>query len=136
MNNCLLQKLAPPGSSVVVDVYDAVGIGAGGSGAAAGLLHPFTPRGKVGVCQALHRVMLHVLPHVITCHIIWLSAVDLTTGFLLSCELHTPYLITSSGLQTDHGCLNAYGMYHAVDVSAGGSGAAGGPLNPSHPEAT
>lgn len=28
-------------------LYDAVGLGAGGSGAAAGLLHPYTPRGKV-----------------------------------------------------------------------------------------
>lgn len=39
-----LADLAPPGSRVVV--YDAGGIGAGGSGAAAGLLHPVSPRGR------------------------------------------------------------------------------------------
>lgn len=31
-----------------LQLFDAVGLGAGGSGAAAGLLHPYTPRGKVG----------------------------------------------------------------------------------------
>lgn len=30
-----------------VEVYDAYGLAAGGSGAAAGLLHPYTPKGKV-----------------------------------------------------------------------------------------
>lgn len=29
-------------------MFDGVGIGAGGSGAAAGLLHAFTPKAKVG----------------------------------------------------------------------------------------
>jgi hypothetical protein len=42
-----VQDAAPPGRPVEVTVVDAVGIGAGGSGAAAGLLHPFTPKGKV-----------------------------------------------------------------------------------------
>ena len=28
-------------------LYDAFGLGAGGSGAAAGLLHPYSPRGKL-----------------------------------------------------------------------------------------
>lgn len=42
-----VQKLSGPGHAVHVTLVDAVGIGAGGSGAAAGLLHPFTPRGKV-----------------------------------------------------------------------------------------
>eukprot|EP00873_Tetraselmis_striata_P043043 jgi/Tetstr1/463307/TSEL_008231.t1 len=32
---------------VAVDLYDCVGLGAGGSGAAAGLLHPYTSRGKL-----------------------------------------------------------------------------------------
>jgi glycine/D-amino acid oxidase-like deaminating enzyme len=39
-----LADLAPPGSRVVV--FDAKGIGAGGSGAAAGLLHAVSPRGR------------------------------------------------------------------------------------------
>jgi len=39
-----LVDLAPSGSRVVV--FDAGGIGAGGSGAAAGLLHPLSPRGR------------------------------------------------------------------------------------------
>lgn len=43
------QKQSPRGAPVRVTVYDAVGIGAGGSGAAAGLLHPFAPTGKVSV---------------------------------------------------------------------------------------
>jgi hypothetical protein len=43
----LPQDAAPPGRPVEVTVVDAVGIGAGGSGAAAGLLHAFTPKGKV-----------------------------------------------------------------------------------------
>lgn len=33
--------------AVSVDLYDAVGIAGGASGAAAGLLHPYTPKGKV-----------------------------------------------------------------------------------------
>ena len=34
-------------SPIRLDLYDAFGLGSGGSGAAAGLLHPYTPRGKV-----------------------------------------------------------------------------------------
>jgi glycine/D-amino acid oxidase-like deaminating enzyme len=45
--HCCLQKHSSPSHAVHVTVVDAVGIGAGGSGAAAGLLHPFTPKGKV-----------------------------------------------------------------------------------------
>lgn len=41
------QRLAPPGRAVVLHLYEAAGIAAGGSGAAAGLLHPYSPRGKV-----------------------------------------------------------------------------------------
>lgn len=39
---------AAPAGPVEVTVFDAAGIGAGGSGAAAGLLHALTPKGKVG----------------------------------------------------------------------------------------
>lgn len=42
----LLQRHSPV-STVALHLYDAHGLGAGGSGAAAGLLHPYTPRGKV-----------------------------------------------------------------------------------------
>lgn len=42
----LLQR-ATAQQRIHVDVYDSVGIAAGGSGAAAGLLHPLTPRGKL-----------------------------------------------------------------------------------------
>lgn len=42
-----LQARAPK-SGMQLELFDAVGLGAGGSGAAAGLLHPFTPKGKVG----------------------------------------------------------------------------------------
>ncbi|KAF6266139.1 hypothetical protein COO60DRAFT_644965 [Scenedesmus sp. NREL 46B-D3] len=42
-----LLKQSSPGNAVHVTVVDAVGIGAGGSGAAAGLLHPFSPKGKL-----------------------------------------------------------------------------------------
>jgi hypothetical protein len=41
------QDKAPTNHVVEVHVFDAVGTGAGGSGAAAGLLHPFSPNGKV-----------------------------------------------------------------------------------------
>ena len=41
------QKHASADSPVSVDLYDCEGLGGGGSGAAGGLLHPFTPRGKV-----------------------------------------------------------------------------------------
>lgn len=34
-----------------LQLFDAFGLGAGGSGAAAGLLHPYTPRGKVGLAS-------------------------------------------------------------------------------------
>jgi glycine/D-amino acid oxidase-like deaminating enzyme len=46
-----LQKQSSPGHAVHVTLIDAVGIGAGGSGAAAGLLHPFTPKGKVCILK-------------------------------------------------------------------------------------
>jgi hypothetical protein len=48
---CLLppqdQAGAHPGRPVQLELLDAVGLGGGGSGAAAGLLHPYTPKGKV-----------------------------------------------------------------------------------------
>jgi hypothetical protein len=44
----LFQDLSDGGWPIEVTVYDAFGIAAGGSGSAAGLLHPFTPRGRVG----------------------------------------------------------------------------------------
>lgn len=45
-----------------VTVFDAVGIGAGGSGAAAGLLHPFTPTVKLmWRAEAAMREALHLL---------------------------------------------------------------------------
>lgn len=43
----LLAAAAGSGRAMQLTLYDAVGLGAGGSGAAAGLLHPYTPRGKV-----------------------------------------------------------------------------------------
>ncbi|GLI63662.1 hypothetical protein VaNZ11_006699 [Volvox africanus] len=42
-----LMRRCPRDRPVVVDLYDAAGIAAGGSGAAAGLLHPYNPRGKL-----------------------------------------------------------------------------------------
>ncbi len=42
-----LQKHATAEAPVSVDLYDCEGLGGGGSGAAGGLLHPFTSRGKV-----------------------------------------------------------------------------------------
>lgn len=36
-----------------VVVFDAVGIAAGGSGSAAGLVHPFSPKGKVRGCKLM-----------------------------------------------------------------------------------
>lgn len=42
-----LLSLQTGSGAVHVTVFDAVGVGAGGSGAAAGLLHAFTPKGKV-----------------------------------------------------------------------------------------
>jgi hypothetical protein len=42
-----LQEQADPGTSVHVTVLDAFGMGKGGSGAAAGLLHPYNPKGKL-----------------------------------------------------------------------------------------
>jgi hypothetical protein len=48
-----VQKQSSYQVPVRVTVYDAVGIGAGGSGAAAGLLHPFAPTGKVSAaCES------------------------------------------------------------------------------------
>ncbi|GAB4818006.1 hypothetical protein N2152v2_005052 [Parachlorella kessleri] len=38
---------ANPTNPISLDLYEAFGLGAGGSGAAAGLLHPYTTRGKV-----------------------------------------------------------------------------------------
>jgi glycine/D-amino acid oxidase-like deaminating enzyme len=52
----VVQKQSSRQAPVRVTVYDAVGIGAGGSGAAAGLLHPFAPTGKVCCFAAsMHR---------------------------------------------------------------------------------
>lgn len=48
-----MQKQSSSHAPVHVTVYDAVGIGAGGSGAAAGLLHPFAPTGKVSMRRLL-----------------------------------------------------------------------------------
>ena len=42
-----LLQFAKEHSSVHVDLFDAFGLGSGGSGAAAGLLHPYNPRGKL-----------------------------------------------------------------------------------------
>jgi hypothetical protein len=38
---------AGKGSVAGLDLFDASGLGGGASGAAAGLLHPYTPKGKV-----------------------------------------------------------------------------------------
>lgn len=43
----LLAAARQQGTPMQLQLIDAVGLGAGGSGAAAGLLHPYTPRGKV-----------------------------------------------------------------------------------------
>jgi glycine/D-amino acid oxidase-like deaminating enzyme len=40
-------KLSTPQNPIQIELFDAYGLGAGGSGAAAGLLHPYTPRGKL-----------------------------------------------------------------------------------------
>jgi hypothetical protein len=65
-----------------LELFDAVGLGAGGSGAAAGLLHPFTPKGKVGhampashtshqhaalsySCSALEQLLPELLPELL-----------------------------------------------------------------------
>jgi len=42
-----LIKLSTSENPIQVELFDAYGLGAGGSGAAAGLLHPYTPRGKL-----------------------------------------------------------------------------------------
>ncbi|GAX84021.1 hypothetical protein CEUSTIGMA_g11446.t1 [Chlamydomonas eustigma] len=42
----LLEK-SDPGHAIEVVIYDAVGVAAGGSGSAAGLLHALTPKGKL-----------------------------------------------------------------------------------------
>ena len=44
----LLAAARDSGRPMLLQLFDAFGLGAGGSGAAAGLLHPYTPRGKVG----------------------------------------------------------------------------------------
>lgn len=43
----LLEAARAAGQPLQLQLFDAYGLGAGGSGAAAGLLHPYTPRGKV-----------------------------------------------------------------------------------------
>ena len=43
----LLEAARAAGQPLHLELFDAYGLGAGGSGAAAGLLHPYTPRGKV-----------------------------------------------------------------------------------------
>ena len=45
----LLAAARAAGQPLQLELVDAVGLGAGGSGAAAGLLHPYTPQGKVRV---------------------------------------------------------------------------------------
>jgi glycine/D-amino acid oxidase-like deaminating enzyme len=40
-------KLSTLEKPIQIELFDAHGLGAGGSGAAAGLLHPYTPRGKL-----------------------------------------------------------------------------------------
>ncbi|KAG2484622.1 hypothetical protein HYH03_016576 [Edaphochlamys debaryana] len=42
-----LMRRAPRGRPLHLHLYDAAGIAAGGSGAAAGMLHPYSPRGKL-----------------------------------------------------------------------------------------
>jgi len=42
-----LLAAARPGAPIAVALFDGAGLGGGASGAAAGLLHPFTPRGRV-----------------------------------------------------------------------------------------
>lgn len=44
---CGKNMLYPTQPGASVRLYEAHAIGAGGSGAAAGLLHPFSPKGKV-----------------------------------------------------------------------------------------
>ena len=51
----LLARARSGGSAPLhLDLYEAHGLGAGGSGAAAGLLHPYSPRGKVRRLRAVH----------------------------------------------------------------------------------
>lgn len=52
----LLAAAQQQGTPMQLQLFDAVGLGAGGSGAAAGLLHPYTPRGKVR-CLAVCRLV-------------------------------------------------------------------------------
>ena len=42
-----LLAAARSGAPIAVALFDGAGLGGGASGAAAGLLHPFTPRGRV-----------------------------------------------------------------------------------------
>lgn len=46
-DTCLQKQYPAHSGPVVVHLIDAEGLCAGGSGAAAGLLHPTTPKGKV-----------------------------------------------------------------------------------------
>lgn len=43
----MVQESAPAGTSTRIVVYDVGSVGHGASGAAAGLLHPFQPKGKL-----------------------------------------------------------------------------------------
>ena len=45
--NVFMQETAPQSASVQITVYDVHGLGGGASGTAAGLLHPFSPKGKL-----------------------------------------------------------------------------------------
>ena len=63
----LLAAARQQGTAMQLQLFDAVGLGAGGSGAAAGLLHPYTPRGKVGAEGSsgptyLMKALAHGLP--------------------------------------------------------------------------
>lgn len=56
----LLAAARDSGRPMQLQLFDAFGLGAGGSGAAAGLLHPYTPRGKVSLLPT-HSVTLDAL---------------------------------------------------------------------------
>lgn len=48
--------------AVDLDLFDAAGIAGGASGAAAGLLHPFSPKGKVRLAASVLSVSTMTLP--------------------------------------------------------------------------
>ncbi len=48
--------------AVGLDLYDAAGIAGGASGAAAGLLHPFSPKGKVRLATFVLCISTITLP--------------------------------------------------------------------------